>query len=263
MLDWMDVTSLSFNSLLLLERIQLSWLPGWSSFPRSALGIALHANPAVEWYLRNKAPEISGWIDACLQEAPASSTPEEVRSAEILIMRVLNDLLIYVLDPDIYDRQPFMSWNPTELTSLVDFSDKTVIDVGSGTGKQVFIAAPKARSVFAVEPVENLRRYIRQKASEFGYANVFPAEGSITAIPFPDHFADVLTCGHVFGDQPDAELTEMQRVVKPGGILILIPGATPSETASHAFLAAHGFAWQDFIEPPAGIVRKYWKTLRS
>ena len=26
--DWMDVSHLSFNSLLLLEQVQLSWLPG-------------------------------------------------------------------------------------------------------------------------------------------------------------------------------------------------------------------------------------------
>ena len=27
--DWMDVSSLPFNTLLLLERVQLSWFPGW------------------------------------------------------------------------------------------------------------------------------------------------------------------------------------------------------------------------------------------
>ena len=27
--NWIDVTVLSFNTLLLLERVQLSWFPGW------------------------------------------------------------------------------------------------------------------------------------------------------------------------------------------------------------------------------------------
>ncbi len=27
--EWMDVSQLSFNTLLLLEQVQLSWLPGW------------------------------------------------------------------------------------------------------------------------------------------------------------------------------------------------------------------------------------------
>ena len=48
--DWLDVTDLPFNSLLLLERVQLSWFPGW--VPEHELGTALRANPAVEWYLR-------------------------------------------------------------------------------------------------------------------------------------------------------------------------------------------------------------------
>jgi hypothetical protein len=41
--NWMDVTSLSFNNLLLLERVQLSWFPGW--LPEPELAIALRANP--------------------------------------------------------------------------------------------------------------------------------------------------------------------------------------------------------------------------
>ena len=43
---WMDVSPLSFNTLLLLEQVQLSWLPGW--LPEDKLAIALQANPAVE-----------------------------------------------------------------------------------------------------------------------------------------------------------------------------------------------------------------------
>jgi hypothetical protein len=42
-LEWMDVSQLSFNTLLLVEHVQLSWLPGW--LPERELGIALRANP--------------------------------------------------------------------------------------------------------------------------------------------------------------------------------------------------------------------------
>jgi SAM-dependent methyltransferase len=261
MLDWMDVTNLSFNCLLLLERVQISWLPAWDNFPKQELAVALKGNPAVDWYLRNKAPEVCGWLDEVRQLAPEAVTPDELRAAEILIMRQINDWLIYVIDPDIYDHQPFMSWEPSELTSLVDFSHKTVIDIGSGTGKQTFIAAQKARYVYAVEPVGNLRRYISEKAKTLGCQNVFTAEGTITEIPFPDGFADVVTCGHVFGDNRTRELDEMERAARPGGMVILIPGASQSEMDSHNFLVERGYQWKEFIEPPAFILRKYWKTL--
>ena len=52
-LNWLDVTPLSFNVLLLLERVQLSWLPGWP--PEKEMAIALHANPTVRWFLVNKS----------------------------------------------------------------------------------------------------------------------------------------------------------------------------------------------------------------
>jgi SAM-dependent methyltransferase len=261
MLDWMDVTHLSFNSLLLLDRIQISWFPLWEGFPHQEMAVALKANPPVEWFLRHKAPEACDWLDTVIQLAPESFTPEEARTAELLIMRKINDWLIYMIDPDIYDRLPFMDWDPAELTSLVELEGKTVIDIGSGTGKQVFIAASKARHVFAVEPVSNLRRYIRGKAERLCYSNVFTAEGTITEIPFPDQFADVVTCGHVFGDDRVRELKELERVVKPGGMVILIPGSSQREMEAHNYLVEQGYQWQEFIEPPSDIVRKYWKVL--
>ena len=52
--EWMDVSHLSFNTILLLEQVQLSWLPGW--LPEKELWIALRANPVVEWYFRHKCP---------------------------------------------------------------------------------------------------------------------------------------------------------------------------------------------------------------
>ena len=65
--NWMDVTSLSFNSLLLLERVQLSWFPGW--LPEPEFAIALRANPAVEWYFRHKCPPLNEWLDDVLSTA--------------------------------------------------------------------------------------------------------------------------------------------------------------------------------------------------
>ncbi len=58
--NWMDVSGLSFNTLLLLERVQLSWFPGW--VPEKELAIASRANPVVDWYLRHKCPELNEWL---------------------------------------------------------------------------------------------------------------------------------------------------------------------------------------------------------
>ncbi|MBM3152435.1 MAG: class I SAM-dependent methyltransferase [Chloroflexi bacterium] len=259
-INWMDMTNVSFNTLLLLERVQLSWFPGWVD--PNDLGLALKANPVVEWYLRHKCPEIYEWLDGIMSQV-GDSLPEALllRQAEVRILQSITDLVTYVLDPAFYDAQEFLNWDPKELTSLVDFSARIVIDVGSGTGRLAFIAAQTAKTVFAVEPVGNLRYYLQSKAIQSGVMNIYPMDGLITNLPFPPGFADVTMGGHVFGDAPGKEMAEMVRVTKPGGSIILCPGNDESDNERHAFLTSQGFSWKSFIEPPDDRVRKYWKVI--
>ena len=261
-LDWIDVTDLSFNTLLLLERVQLSWFPGWVS--QEDMAIALQGNPAVEWYLRHKCPEIIPWLDNCLSAHPQTSLPSEelIRQAEINILNTINDLIVYVVDPVIYESQPFLGWDSNELRSVTDFHGKVVIDIGSGTGKLAFIAAESASAVYAVEPVGNLRMYIKQKAREHSLTNIFAIDGIITNLPFHDGFADITMGGHVYGGHPEAEYDEMKRVTKPGGIIILCPGTSLSEIHAHEYLISQGFKFSEFEEPHDGTKRKYWKRVQ-
>jgi SAM-dependent methyltransferase len=257
-INWIDVENLSFNSLLLLEEVQLSWFPGW--LPEPELGVALKANPAVEWFMRHKCPRIGKWLDGVLEKAgDMASGPAEIRAAEMAVMNSANDLLTYAVDPAAYDTLPFLGWDSGELTSLVDFTGRVVIDVGAGTGRLTFVAAPDARAVFAVEPVANLRSYIREKAKRQGFRNVFPVDGLITEMPFPDGFADVTLGGHVFGDHVEEEHRELGRVTRSGGMIILCPGNNDVDNDCHAFLVSKGFEWSRFEEPEDGTKRKYWK----
>jgi ubiquinone/menaquinone biosynthesis C-methylase UbiE len=116
--------------------------------------------------------------------------------------------------------------------------------------------------VFAVEPVENLRRFLKTKAHKHGFHNFYAVDGLISDLPFPQYFADVVICGHVFGDQPRAEFQEMKRITQKGGMIILCPGSNGSEEQAHQFLVEQGFNWNWFIEPPSGRVRKYWITVQ-
>lgn len=260
-LDWMDVSQLSFNTVLLLEQVQLSWLPGW--LPEAALGAALQANPVVAWYMRHKCPQIAPWLDAVLAGVPADQPgdPAAVRRAEIEVLAAMTDLLVYAVDPARYDAQSFLGWDSDELLSLVDFTGKIVIDVGAGTGRLAFLAAEKAHAVFAVEPVTNLRVYLKQKAQARGAQNVYPVDGLITDLPFPAHFADVTMGGHVFGEDVSAEYHELRRVTKVGGLIILCPGNGDVDNAVHTFLVNHGFQWARFEEPRDGWKRKYWRRV--
>lgn len=258
-ISWLDVTNLSFNVLLLLEKVQLSWFPGW--VPETELAVALKANPVVEWYLRHKCPQLNEWLDnTVFTKADKNNlSKNEIRQAEITVMESLNDLLTYAVDPATYDAQPFMNWDSDELISVTDFNGKVVIDVGAGTGRLTLIVASTAAHVFAIEPVANLRCYLKTKATKMGLRNVFPVDGLITDIPFPDGFADITMGGHIFGDHPEKECRELERVTKPGGMIILCPGNQDLDNDKHRFLVSRGFDWSRFEEPGDRIKRKYWK----
>lgn len=232
--NWIDTSKLPFNSLLLLESIQIGWFPGW--LPEKELAIALGANPTVEWFLRNKCTEIRNWLDKIVSLDTGKCNKNDIHKAEQTILNSINDLLTYVIDPSIYDAQPFLQWDLSELTSIASFNGKIIIDVGAGTGKITFIAALKAQAVYAVEPVANLRFYLKQKAKKKGI-------------------------GYVFGDNKEEEYKEMERVTKKGGIVIYYPGNDDLDNERHQFLVNKGYKWSKFETPGKGMKRKYWKRL--
>ena len=259
--NWMDTKNLSFNNLLLLERVQISWLEGLPAEAMPAMATALKANPTVAWYLNHKCPPISPWLNKLNALADPDNKPETIYAAEQQVLKTINDWLVYVVEPHIYDNQPFLEWDDQELTSPVDFEGKIVLDIGSGTGRLAFLAAQNAFAVYPVEPVANLRLYIKEKAKDLGFNNVYPVDGLITDIPFHDNFADITMGGHVFGDNPENELLELERVTRPDGIAILCPGNNDKDNQAHHLLVDNGYHWSRFEEPEDGTKRKYWKTI--
>lgn len=261
-LGWLDVSDIPFAAVALLERFQLRRLLSPSrEATHGSLAVALRHNPAVAYCIRKKCPEVSVRIDELLALDPGAPTPADVRRHERAILDSVQDWLLYALDPAAYDALPFLGWDSNELLDLVDFRGKTVLDVGAGTGRLAFTVAPLARTVYACEPVGNLRDYLEAKAQRLGHDHVYAVDGLITGIPFPDDSFDVTMAAHVFGDEPEAEHAEMARVTRPGGTILLCPGNRDRDDATHAFLVEQGYAWARFPQPGDGVKRKYWRTL--
>lgn len=86
---------------------------------------------------------------------------------------------------------------------------------------------------------------------------------NIQSLPFATGFADVTISGHVIGDDTAREISEMTRITKQGGIVILCPGNIDADNEVHTQLVKIGYHWSTSLEPGvdfgSGNKRKYWK----
>ncbi|NNA56220.1 class I SAM-dependent methyltransferase [Pseudomonas koreensis] len=95
---------------------------------------------------------------------------------------------------------------------------KTVIDLGAGTGKFTGRLAATGAQVIAVEPVAQML----EKLSA-AWPEVLAVSGTATDLPLPDTSVDVVVCAQAFHWFATTQaLTEIARVLKPGGKLGLI-----------------------------------------
>ncbi|HKE95520.1 MAG TPA: class I SAM-dependent methyltransferase, partial [Povalibacter sp.] len=94
----------------------------------------------------------------------------------------------------------------------------TVVDLGAGTGKFIPRLLATGAAIVAVEPIVAMRA---QLAAAF--PDVRALSGTAECIPLADESVDVVICAqafHWFATQ--AALSEIRRVLKPGGYLGLV-----------------------------------------
>lgn len=99
-----------------------------------------------------------------------------------------------------------------------------VVDVGCGAGLDSLIAARMVGALGAVVGIDMTPEMLdraRRSADEAGVSTVEFREGVAETLPVPDAWADVVISNGVLNLFPDklAGLTEMARVLKPGGRL--------------------------------------------
>lgn len=111
-----------------------------------------------------------------------------------------------------------------------------LLDIGAGTGDFLVISAKNGWDVIGVEPSAKAKAIAQSKGVAF--------LGELSQMP--DHSADVITMWHVLEHVPDveAQITELKRILKPDGVLIVAVPNFKSYDAQH-----YGKFWAAYDVP--------------
>jgi MoaA/NifB/PqqE/SkfB family radical SAM enzyme/ubiquinone/menaquinone biosynthesis C-methylase UbiE len=107
---------------------------------------------------------------------------------------------------------------------------ETVVDLGSGSGVECFLAAAEvgvSGKVYGIDMTDAMLELARnskeQVIKDLGYDNIEFRKGYLEDIPLPDGTADVVISNCVINLSPDKRKTylEILRILKPGGRLVI------------------------------------------
>jgi SAM-dependent methyltransferase len=108
--------------------------------------------------------------------------------------------------------------------TLAPIEGRVLLDVGAGTGDRTIRYAERAAHVFALEPAPSALPILRDRIESSGASNVTVVRAGAEAIPLQDDCVDVAyaTWSYFFGPGSEPGLLEVERVVRPGGDLVVV-----------------------------------------
>ncbi len=172
---------------------------------------------------------------------------------------------IYLEQADRYEllvsREDFQSNIFEELAVIESFAGKTVVDLGTGTGRLARLIAPHAQSIIAFDASRSMLNVAGETLREMGHINWQLGVADHRALPVGDAAADSVISGwsivylvvwHKANWDVELQkgLDEIQRILKPGGSIIILETLgtghktpePPEELRDYyAFLEAAGF----------------------
>jgi SAM-dependent methyltransferase len=128
----------------------------------------------------------------------------------------LFDLMAQAIDPE--------ERIPAAMRAAAPIEGRALLDVGAGVGDRTIVYARLACHVYALEPDPKAQPFLRGRIKSSGATNVTVVPAGAEAIPLEDNSVDVVYATWAFFFGPDSELglREVERVVRPGGDIVVV-----------------------------------------
>jgi ubiquinone/menaquinone biosynthesis C-methylase UbiE/DNA-binding transcriptional ArsR family regulator len=187
------------------------------------------------------------WSLVRSQVAGAVGSAQDARRAESVLAKRRDKAQIFFLNSaSMWDKmRADMIGTRTDLLALLDLLDETWVvgDLGCGTGHIADALAPCVGRVIAVD--ESGPMLAAAKERLVGRENVELREGTIESLPIDDDTLDIAVLFLVahFVTDPAKAMREIQRVLKPGGRVLIV------DLMSHDrvdYVIQLGHVWQGF-----------------
>ena len=124
-----------------------------------------------------------------------------------------------------------------DLDAVVGLLDLTGVerglDVATGTGNLAMALSPHVKDVIGIDITPGMLKLAVQAARERGLDNINNLVGDVEHLPFRESEFDVVTCRFSFHHFPGhrMSLSEMARVLRPGGRLVIEDMLSSEDTA--------------------------------
>lgn len=147
---------------------------------------------------------------------------------------------------------PLATFTTPPAAALVEFAQvqagQKVLDVACGTGVVAVTAARRGAEVRGIDLSPALLEEARRNAAMVD-ADIEFLEGDAEALPYADASFDVVLSqfGHMFAPRPEIAVTEMLRVLKPGGCIAF--STWPPELIIGRIFAVTA----KYLPPPPGV----------
>jgi ubiquinone/menaquinone biosynthesis C-methylase UbiE len=130
-----------------------------------------------------------------------------------------------------------------ELELVVEYAAPTgkerLLDIGTGAGHTALALAPRISDVVLTDPVDAMLATARRLFQAAGLWNAQFVRASAEQLPFPRASFDIVTtrlAAHHFDDVALA-MSQVARVLRPGGIFIFVDTTAPEDPESAAYQA--------------------------